>query len=309
MDTEFVNLTNYTYDYDYDSILQTTPYKTEIVVSSVLLYIGICANIWMIRSLYKSWKTGSRMHFYLLAICVADLLGLCIRCGVNIGLRATVVWRGGYYGCKIFAGLEMFGATLSHLILAGFNIDNLFTITCSRSIKALRIVFLLLSFVVAFIISCVKFYFYHLVQMSYHRDDMYYCLLDSEVAYIAFPVVHAAAYFLLPLLTMILFGLPSMFVWCCKKGTLSYEKLTRGDDSSTDLQFIGRDIGIVLAYDVVLILCCAPLVGYNWLYRFSSFTVHLVLIYLDTINPCLNPFIYAIFNCIVGRRERTSPGL
>ncbi|XP_046550906.1 thyrotropin-releasing hormone receptor-like isoform X1 [Haliotis rubra] len=267
MDMESGNISDYTYDYDYDSFIQTTTYTTEIVVNSVLLYIGVCTNIWMIRSLYKSWKTGSRMHFYLLAICVADLLGLCIRCGVNIGVQATVVWRGGYYGCKLFVGFQMFGGTMSHLILAGFNIDNLFTIACSRSNKALRIVFLLLSFVTTFIISCVKFYFYHLVNMSYKGDDIYYCLIDSGAGYLAVPVVHVAVYFLLPLLMMILFGLPSLFVWCCKKGTLSYEKMTRDDDSSTDLQFIGRDIGIVLAYDVVFFLCCAPLVGYNWLYR------------------------------------------
>ncbi|XP_046556307.1 uncharacterized protein LOC124265564 [Haliotis rubra] len=205
MDMEFANSSNYTYDYDYDSIIQTTTYTTEIVVNSVLLYIGVCTNIWMIWSLYKSWKTGSRMHFYLLAICVADVLGLCIRCGGNIGMFATVVWRGGYYGCKIFSGLQMFGATMSHLVLAGFNIDNLFTIACSRIIKALRIVFLLLSFVTAFIMSGVKFYFYQLKAMG-HSNEAYDCDLDSVVIYVVLPLVDMVIYFLLPLLMMLLLG-------------------------------------------------------------------------------------------------------
>ncbi|XP_067664790.1 C5a anaphylatoxin chemotactic receptor 1-like [Haliotis asinina] len=306
MDDEYFNSSNYSYDYDYESPI---PYATPIVLNSVLLYIGVCANIWMIRSLYKSWKTGSRMHFYLLAICVADLLGLCIRCGLNIGLQATVVWRGGYYGCKLFAGFQLFGATMSHLILAGFNIDNLFTVICSRSIKALRIVFLLLSFVVAFIVSGVKFYFYHLVDAWYNGENMYYCTMDLGSRYDPGRLVHVAAYFLLPLLMMILFGVPSIFVWCCQKGTLSYGKTTRDDDSSTDLQFIGRDIGTVLAYDLVFFLCCAPGAGYDWLYRYYAITAHFVMLSLETANPCLNPFIYAIFNCIGRRNERTSPEL
>ncbi|XP_046550908.1 uncharacterized protein LOC124260630 isoform X3 [Haliotis rubra] len=203
----------------------------------------------------------------------------------------------------------MFGGTMSHLILAGFNIDNLFTITCSRSIKALRIVFLLLSVATAFIASAVKFYFYHLLNATYRSQEMYVCLMDVETRFAPGPLVHMAVYFLLPLLMMILIGLPSLFVWCCKKGTLSYEKMTRDDDSSTDLQFIGRDIGIVLAYDVVFFLCCAPVTGNDWLFRYYSITAHFVMIFLEIANPCLNPFIYAIFNCIGRRRERTTPGL
>ncbi|XP_046556319.1 adipokinetic hormone/corazonin-related peptide receptor variant I-like [Haliotis rubra] len=304
MDMESANSSNYIYDYDYDSIIQTAPYTTEIVVNSVLLYIGVCTNIWMIRSLYKSWKTGSRMHFYLLAICVADLLGLCISSGVSIGLFATVVWRGGYYGCKIFSGLQMFGNTMSHLILAGFNIDNLFTITCSRSIKALRIVFLLLSFAATFIISGVKFYFYRLMSLGYN-NEAYFCAVEG---FQLLPLLHTACYFLLPFLMMLLFGLPSLFVWCCRKGTLSFGKMTRDDDSSTDLQFIGRDIGIVLAYDVVFFLCCAPFFALQ-ISGSQSAIVFTALTFLEAANPCINPVIYAIFSCIGRRRDRTSPGL
>ncbi|XP_046550905.1 adipokinetic hormone/corazonin-related peptide receptor variant I-like [Haliotis rubra] len=307
MDMESANISDYTYDYDYDSFIQTTTHTTEIVVTSVLLYIGVCTNIWMIRSLYKSWKTGSRMHFYLLAICVADLLGLCISSGVSIGSNATVVWRGGYYGCKIFSGLQMFGTTMSHLILAGFNIDNLFTITCSRSIKALRIVFLLLSFATALTMSGVKFYFYQLRPMG-HSNEAYYCGFGSAFGYALLPLVDTAVFFLLPFLMMLLFGLPSLFVWCCKKGTLSYEKMTSDDDSSTDVQFIGRDIGIVLAYDLVFFLCIAPFIVL-WVLGWHTITVFTILGYLWVINPCVNPFIYAIFNCIGRRREKTSPGL
>ncbi|XP_046556310.1 uncharacterized protein LOC124265567 [Haliotis rubra] len=307
MDMESANSSNYIYDYDYDSIIQTTSYTTEIVVNSVLLYIGVCTNIWMIWSLYKSWKTGSRMHFYLLAICVADLLGMCIRSGVTIGVYATVVWRGGYYGCKLFTGFQMFGTTMSHLILAGFNIDNLFTMIFRRSIKALRIVFLLLSFVTTFIISGVKAYFYQLISLG-HSNEAYYCHLHSAVTYVLVPLADAV-YFLLPCLMMLVFGLPSLFVWCCKKGTVSVENMTSDDDSSTDVQFIGRDIGIVLAYDVVFLLCNAPFIVNYWVFGFHSIIVYTVLAYLETANPCLNPFIYAIFSCIGRRRERTSPGL
>ncbi|XP_067664792.1 arg8-vasotocin receptor-like [Haliotis asinina] len=307
MDMEFANSTK-TFDYDTDNIIDTTPYTTEIVISSVLLYIGVCTNIWMLRSLYKSWKTGSRMHFYLLAICLADLLGLCISSGVSIGLYATVVWRGGYYGCKIIAGFQMFGTTVSHLILAGFNIDNLFTIACARSIKALRIIFLLLSFVTTFVISGVKVYFYQLRSWT-ESNEAYYCVLDSAVSHVLVPFVDMAIYFLLPFLMMLLFGLPSLFVWCCKKGTINYEKMTGDDDSPTDVQFIGRDIGIVLAYDALFLLCNAPFNVNYWLFGSDSIIVYTVLFYLETANACLNPIIYAIFNCIVRRRERTSPGL
>ncbi|XP_046556320.1 adipokinetic hormone/corazonin-related peptide receptor variant I-like [Haliotis rubra] len=282
----------------------TVPYTTEFVVDSVLLYIGVCTNIWMIRSLYKSWKTGSRMHFYLLVICVADLLGLCIRSGVRIGLYATVFWKGGYYGCKIFAGIKLFGGTMSHLILAGFNIDNLFTITCRRSIKALRIVFLLLSFVTASIISGLKFYFFRLMTTGYN-NEAYFCAVECLNV---LPGVEMAVYFLPPFLMMFLFGLPSLFVWCCRKGTLSFEMMTRDDDSSTDLQFIGRDIGIVLAYDVVFLFCCAPFVVF-WICGWPSVIVYTALTFLEAANPCLNPIIYAIFSCIRRRRDRTPPGL
>ncbi|XP_046328662.1 cephalotocin receptor 1-like [Haliotis rufescens] len=310
MDMEYGNnFSDYTYDYDSD--LTTPSNTTEIVVSSVLLYIGVCTNIWMIRSLYKSWKTGNRMYFYLLAICVADVLGLCIRSGISIGSYATVFWKGGYYGCKIFAGFQMFGPTVSHLILAGFNIDNLFTITCSRSIKALRIVFLLCSLVASFIACGLKFYVFRLVTMG-HVSQAYFCVLDPEAS-IVLPLVDMAVYFVLPLLMMILFGLPSLFVWCCKKGTIAYTKMTRDDGSCTDLQFLGRDIGIVLAYDVVFFLCCAPFMVFYWVlgsyHTRSTIIVYTALLFLETANACLNPFIYAIFNCIGRRRETSSPGL
>ncbi|XP_067664791.1 galanin receptor 2b-like [Haliotis asinina] len=306
MDMEFANSTK-TFDYDLDSIIDTTPYTMEIVISSVLLYIGVCTNIWMIRSLYKSWKTGSKMHFYLLGICLADLLGLCFSSGVSIGMSATIVWRGGYYGCKFFVGFQMFGATVSHLILAGFNIDNLFTIACARSIKALRIIFLLLSFATTFIISGVKVYFYHLI--SWAESKATYCVLDSADTYLIVLFVDMVIYFLLPFLMMLLFGLPSLFVWCCKKGTISYEKMTGDDDSSTDVQFIGRDIGIMMAYDVLFLLCNAPFNVNYWLFGSDLIIVYTVLGYLETANACLNPIIYAIFNCIGRRKERTSPGL
>ncbi|XP_067664794.1 arg8-vasotocin receptor-like [Haliotis asinina] len=304
MDMEYLDSSNYTYNYDLDIMSETKENTIPITVNSVLLCVGVCANIWMIISLYKSWKTGSRMHFYLLAICLADVLGLCIRSGVSIGLYATVVWRGGYYGCKIFSGLQMFGVTMSHLILAGFNIDNLFTISCSRSIKALRIVFLLLSLVTTLIISGVKLYLYRLVTVGVN-SEAYFCIVDG---FAMLPMVETSVYFLLSFLVMLVFGLPSLFVWCCKKGTLNFDKETGADDSSTDLQFIGRDIGIVLAYDVVFFLCCVPYVvffvlGYHFL------TVITVLAYLEAVNPCLNPFIYAIFSCIGRRRDRTTPGL
>ncbi|XP_067664793.1 vasopressin V1a receptor-like [Haliotis asinina] len=308
MDLEYFNSSDNTYDYHFDTMAETNPFTALIVVNSVLLCVGVCANIWMIRSLYKSWKTGNRMHFYLLAICLADVLGLCIRSGVDIGLYATVVWRGGYYGCKIFLGLLMFGVTMSHLILAGFNIDNLFTITCSRSIKALRFVFLLLSFLTAFMTSVVKFYFYRLVTVGY-SNKAHVCVVEG---FGLLPVVDTAVYFLLPLLMMLLFGLPSLFVWCCRKGTLSFEEMTSDDDPSTDLQFIVRDVGIALAYDVVFLLCCAPVLVFwisgsmNTKIGITTFTT---LTSLDAANPCLNPIIYAIFSCIGRRRHRTSPGL
>ncbi|XP_071101260.1 cephalotocin receptor 1-like [Haliotis cracherodii] len=305
------NFTDYTYDYDSD--LTTPSNTTEIVVSSVLLYIGVCTNIWMIRSLYKSWKTGNRMYFYLLVICIADGLGLCIRSGISIGSYATVFWKGGYYGCKIVSGFQMFGPTVSHLILAGFNIDNLFTITCSRSIKALRIVFLLCSLVVSFIMCGLKFYYYRLVAIGQIREA-YFCVVDPEASIsLLLSLVDVAVYFLLPLLIMILLGLPSLFVWCYKKGTIAYKKMTRDDGSCTDLQFLGRDIGIVLAYDVVFFLCCAPFVVFSWgvgsFHTWNSFIVYTALLFLETANACLNPFIYAIFNCIGRRRETSSPGL
>ncbi|XP_046556309.1 cephalotocin receptor 1-like [Haliotis rubra] len=299
-DLQIVN-PNISHDYDYDSTIQTKPYTMEIVVNSVLLYIGVCTNIWMIRSLYKSWKTGSRMHFYLLAICVTDVLGLCIRCGVSIGMYATIGWRGGYYVCKIFSGLHMFGITMSHLILAGFNIDNLLTITCSRSIKALRIVFLLLSFVTTFIISGIKVYFADLVTWGY-KHEVNLCIVRG---FDLLPLLDTAVYVPLPFLIMLLFGLPSLFVWCYRNGTLSCEKMTSDIDS---LQSIGREIGIVLAYDVVFFLRWAPFVVYG-MFGGQSTTVYTVLIFLETANPCLNPFIYAIFNCIGRRREKTSSGL
>ncbi|XP_067666776.1 adipokinetic hormone/corazonin-related peptide receptor variant I-like [Haliotis asinina] len=309
MDVEFANSSNYTYYYELNNIIETRPYTMEIVVHSVLLYIGVCTNIWMIRSLYTSWKTGSRMHFYLLAICLADVLGLCISSGVTIGTYATVVWRGGYYGCKIFSGLQIFGATMSHLILAGFNIDNLFTITCSRSIKALRIVFLLLSFLTAFSVSGIKSYFIQLRHSMGHNGMVYYCGFGSAFGYVLLPLMEMVVYFLLPFLMMILFGLPSLFVWCCKKETLSYEKMTSDDDSSTDFRFIGTDIGIVVAYDVVFFLCIAPFCLVYWFFRWHSVTVLTVLAYLWAVNPCLNPLIYATFSCMSRRNERTSPGL
>lgn len=113
--------------------------KNNIICDSVILYTGIFANLGVLIHLHKTWISRNRVQFYILALCVADCLGLILRQCVEVGLHTTESWNTGEIGCKIIMSISMAGTFLAHLVLVTFNIDNLVAVTHRQSPSQIRL--------------------------------------------------------------------------------------------------------------------------------------------------------------------------
>ncbi|XP_046328661.2 adipokinetic hormone/corazonin-related peptide receptor variant I-like [Haliotis rufescens] len=289
----------------------------RLVISSVLLYIGVCLNIAVLVSLLKTWRPDSRIQFFILCLCTADLLGLCFHLGIDIGWIATYVWTAGNVGCKICMFLLKFGHTMAHYFLASFNVDNVITICCYKSRKVTRILLIVVS-IFAAVCVCVPEAFVFSTHIHPHYQELIQCAKfdffedqESETIYL---VVYTVGIYWFPLLFVIFTGILAIIAWLTKRATEEFEEAKKKTPDGSDLQTFGLDLAMVSAFNVVFFVCWTPTCVLFLIERLGTLNLAydrlevlwLAFKYIAVINSCLNPVIYGIFTCIRRKREPLS---
>ncbi|XP_067666777.1 adipokinetic hormone/corazonin-related peptide receptor variant I-like [Haliotis asinina] len=281
----------------------------QLITNSVLLCIGVCANIAVLVSLLKTWRPNSRVQFFILCLCIADFLGFCLHLGIDVGWWATYIWTAGNVGCKICMFLMALGQIMAHYFLASFNVDNAVTICCYRSSKVARILLIVFS-IVAAVCTCIPQAVIYSTHVHPYYPELIQCArfdaFKDKVSETLYVVTFNVSVFWFPLLFIILAGTIAIISWTGKRTTPDFEEAKKRAPEGSDLDTFGWDLAMVSAFNVAFILCWAPMSISLLIDRFGTISlpndsrevVWLSLKYIYEINGCLNPLIYGIFTCL-----------
>ncbi|GFR17550.1 gonadotropin-releasing hormone receptor [Trichonephila clavata] len=100
----------------------------EIILYSLMFFLGACGNIPVFVALIRNRHRKSRVNLMIMHLAIADLIVTFIMIPLEIVWRFTVQWVAGNVACKILLYLRAFGHYLSSSVLVCIILDRYFTI-------------------------------------------------------------------------------------------------------------------------------------------------------------------------------------
>ncbi|XP_048517971.1 arg8-vasotocin receptor isoform X2 [Dendroctonus ponderosae] len=289
--------------------------KIEIGTLLGIFFTTVVGNgtvLWALwtRKRYCGRKKLSRMYFFILHLSIADLIVAFFSVLPQLAWEVTYRFHGGFVLCKLVKYGQTLGPYLSSYVLMATAIDRhqaiCYPLTyCSWTSR--RSKFMMYVAWIASLLCCIP----QVIIFSFQEVEpkVYDCwaTFDHEWGEQAYVVCYSVTVFIIPLFVLVYtYTCICREIWRCSDSSLRPRNMSKQSTKRDRVPLISRakinTVKQTIAVIVLYLACSAPfIVAQLWatfdpksaFLEGSTFTI-LTLLY--SLNSCVNPWIYLVFN-------------
>ncbi|KAL1502273.1 hypothetical protein ABEB36_007439 [Hypothenemus hampei] len=290
--------------------------KIEIATLAVIFVTTVLGNVMVLLALwtrkrYCGRKKLSRMYFFILHLSIADLIVAFFSVLPQLAWEVTFRFQGGFILCKFVKYGQTLGPYLSSYVLMATAIDRhqaiCYPLTyCSWTSRRSKVM-MYVAWIVG-LLCCIPQVIIFSYQEVAHGTYDCWATFNKEWGEQAYVIWYSLTIFIIPLLVLVYtYSCICREIWRCSDSSLRPRNMSKQIATKRDrVPLISRakinTVKQTVAVIVMYIVCSTPfIVSQLWatIDPTSSFlegTPFTILTLLYSLNSCVNPWIYLIFN-------------